>query len=344
MPTELIEQLIQAVQNGNLDLCTALIGQGADVNAVDKHDNSLLFLAVSYNKPIISKLLLDNGANIHPVKLNIYPFKSPCYTTLLHYAARSRKPNLSKSLLDRGATIDAVDHEGRTPLHEAAHFGNPQTCDLLLQYQANIHAVDHKGCTPLHEAATHHGESTATCRILLKYHAALDARDHSGKTPLHAAAATNNWRESHDLFKLLLEKGADIHAVDHKGRTPLHWAAMHDNVPMCQALLSLGADISHTDNQGFTARDLANQAPNTAYQFLHEQMQSLTNHDEDRTSQQKMMPTEENLGRVTYDRAANSSSLFGTPNHSGATTSDAGAVQKEQTSTKKLSCPGPSTT
>lgn len=115
----------------------ALIDNGADINAVDKFDRSILHYAVSIrplwpsNNPNPSpinvipetvQLLLDSYAEINAsataVSGGFVPLRRTSWTPL-HEAAFSGEPSVIRALLSRGIKATMRDGDGRTPLDAA---------------------------------------------------------------------------------------------------------------------------------------------------------------------------------------------------------------------------------
>jgi len=115
----------------------ALVDNGADLNAVDKFDRSILHYAVSIrpltptNNPNPSvvdvipetvELLLDNYAEINApataVSGGFVPLRRTSWTPL-HEAAFSGEPSVVRALLSRGIKATMRDGDGRTPLDAA---------------------------------------------------------------------------------------------------------------------------------------------------------------------------------------------------------------------------------
>ena len=62
---QLNQKLFQAAENDNIKDVKALIEKGADVNAKDKEDISVLSLTAKNNFLNIAKFLIENGADVN---------------------------------------------------------------------------------------------------------------------------------------------------------------------------------------------------------------------------------------------------------------------------------------
>ena len=108
LPTQANQQLLQAVQQGNLSLLKAAIATGANVNCP--------------------------GTNAQPALLE-----------LLRAATApldSEHRQCVACLLEHGAAVDPMDADRRTPLIHAARLGDLETARLLVEAQAYVMARD----------------------------------------------------------------------------------------------------------------------------------------------------------------------------------------------------------
>ena len=62
------------------------------------------------------------------------------------------------------------------------------------------------------------------------------------------------------MFRILLEHGADVNVQDEEELTPLHCAARDGYGECVMILCKAGADCYKTNNEGKTAKDLADMA------------------------------------------------------------------------------------
>jgi ankyrin repeat protein len=100
--------LHEACDGDDLEEVGILIGNGADVLAVNKYGTTPLHHACDNGNLEIAKLLVDSGADISHA--NWYGY------TPLHEACSNGYSELIKFLVENGADISAVDENGNTPL------------------------------------------------------------------------------------------------------------------------------------------------------------------------------------------------------------------------------------
>ncbi|OAB79342.1 hypothetical protein WSTR_05300 [Wolbachia endosymbiont of Laodelphax striatellus] len=139
---DLNEQLLTAVQGGDLNEVRSLIAQGANIDTNDKNGNTPLYSAAEIGDLNLVKLLLDNGANIE-AKNGEYQ------ATPLHGAVENYRIDVVKLLLNRGTNVNAEDKGNWTPLHYAADNDNLNIVKLLVDAGANLSAKSDHGITPL---------------------------------------------------------------------------------------------------------------------------------------------------------------------------------------------------
>jgi ankyrin repeat protein len=114
------------------DIFKLLLDHGANPNAKDRHDWSLLHYAAD-DVPYIdmARMLLDKGAN--PNIRESIDGRTP-----LHHAANSdtRYKATVELLINRGADVNVKDDFGHTPLSMAKENGNTEVVDLLRKHGA----------------------------------------------------------------------------------------------------------------------------------------------------------------------------------------------------------------
>jgi len=123
--------LALAAHFGHTETAAFLIDQGADVNAVARHEMRVtpLHAALFGCKVETAMLLIERGADV-TIKRGGKGWPRSGWTAL-HYAAGSGFTELVEPLLSRGADPGAVDDEGQTPLEVAVEAGQAKIVEML---------------------------------------------------------------------------------------------------------------------------------------------------------------------------------------------------------------------
>ncbi|QVL57123.1 MAG: ankyrin repeat domain-containing protein [Simkaniaceae bacterium] len=192
------------------ELVDFLISNGVDINALNEHGSTPLFIAVSNGNFEATELLLKaKGIKINQL-INGF--------TVLHIAVMNECIPIVKLLLNHPETNPNFGTaDGATPLHFAAMMGLIEEAKLLIDdRRTDINAPQHdhvySGATPLHFAAMQ--AQTEIVDYLLKtkqvrINAILDRGDYEGFTPLHFAVLNPDAPNTYSTIKLLLKAGAN---------------------------------------------------------------------------------------------------------------------------------------
>ncbi len=286
--------LLFAARQGYVDVATALIDAGVDVNQRKKGDNVSAMLAATVNGHFdLAKMLLDRGADPNLAGENGV---APLYAAInLQWASRAGYPQpraqlnqktgyleFMKALLDKGADPNArvnkkvwysnynfdqsgVEETGATAFWRAAYGADVDAMRLLMSFGADPNIPTVK--------PPERGEFGDAGRRVLQ--------DVSGVPPVPVAGpgvpallastgvgygegfAGNSHRFAPGGMlagvKFLVEEaGADVNARDHEGNSALHHAASRGDVEMLKYLVSKGADPLVVNREGQTTVDMAN--------------------------------------------------------------------------------------
>ncbi|KAL2073304.1 hypothetical protein VTL71DRAFT_10628 [Oculimacula yallundae] len=223
-----------------VDVNSWLLDSGADINLVDKHSRSPIFL--SLRGPLVSRA------------------------------------SLTELLLQRGAAINSeTEFDYLNPLFEAARTGNTEGVDLLLRYGAEVRSA--KEYSPLRVAITG-GHEEAVRLIFEHVAKSDDKlHEHHGAdmnymlAPDRPVLTVVLENKEYDMANVLLSKGAnvdwardwlavqnhlsvhhnssehiclmgrrlDFSAADNSHAQPLDWAVAHDYLMVAQHFVNLGA-------------------------------------------------------------------------------------------------------
>ena len=266
--------LHNAVIVGDVEPVKALLGEGADVNARNEHDETPLLVAVrskTISLQVVEALLAagaDAGVCDHAgYSVWDYVQKNNAGADLSREALRTLKTaelfiamqtgNTEKERklfeLDAGMDVGAKDKEGRTLLHWAVLTNSPHK-EELLHAGSDANARDSEGNTPLHQAVKC-DKSPEFVRALLHAKADINAQNKGGETSLHNAVSFCN---APDTVRALLSKGACVDVHDKHGFTPLHLAASKtDSEIFVTDLIEAGANVHAEDGEGKTPLHLA---------------------------------------------------------------------------------------
>ncbi|WP_353283578.1 ankyrin repeat domain-containing protein [Wolbachia endosymbiont (group A) of Pogonocherus hispidulus] len=142
--------LHKAVRGNFIEIVSALIEKGANVNAIDTVENTPLLVAVERGYIEIVSTLIEKGADVN-VEGGFHS------STPLYCAIERNNAEIVKSLVEKGADVNAADLSSQyAPLHCTARYGNAEIVKSLVEKGADVNAVDlFSQCTPLHYAARH---------------------------------------------------------------------------------------------------------------------------------------------------------------------------------------------
>ena len=240
-------------------LIEVLLGQGVDVNVVDKDHETPLHIASSFGKLKIAQLLLTHGAKADAENVQGQtPLHIVCpEKKLFEIDAKDVGGALARLLLQQlGVDVNARDKHLDTPLHFASSSGHSEIALALLDHGANVNAHNSDGQTPLHRVTLHTGGEFPhqLAQVLLEHGADVNARDKDQATPLHFASYTSKL----GTIRVLLENGANIHTKNIQGQTPLHIVSQGDHNTILskpvevELFLSRGADVNVRDEDQAT--------------------------------------------------------------------------------------------
>ncbi len=171
--------------------------------------------------------------------------------------------NTLDSLLQTGIDINVTEEDkSATVLIIASSFQDYEdVVSYLISSGADVNFKGKDGRTPLIWAAGNSFEST---KILLENGADVKAKGDDGMTAfIQSTFGILSKKVSTDVMDLLNENGADVNSAliskNAAGWTALHFAAVNGDYNLVKYLLSQGANVNHTSDEGSTALSLARQ-------------------------------------------------------------------------------------
>ncbi|QQR48862.1 ankyrin repeat domain-containing protein [bacterium] len=140
-----------AARRGDVEGVTALLKEGADIDAKQGYDLTPLHYASESGHADCVKILLEWHADVDA--------QDRQHDTPLHRAVLRGYIGCVGKLLESGAYVDGQNSDGKTPLHLAAQWGRADDiATILLKHGADVNAESKAGKTPamLAEKYGHH--------------------------------------------------------------------------------------------------------------------------------------------------------------------------------------------
>ncbi|MGH8216973.1 MAG: ankyrin repeat domain-containing protein [Steroidobacteraceae bacterium] len=250
--------LVAAARDQQVSDALALIGKGANVNALAPDGTSALMWAVHYDEVPLVDRLLEAHANVR--RANQFG------ATAMSEAATFGDTAVIEKLVRAGADVDSPNADGQTALMILARTSNVKAAEFLIRHGASVNAREQwLGQSALMWAAAR--RQPQMVKLLLRHHADPNARSYSnifrrqvtaeprvqarpagGFTALLYAARQG----CVECAKYLLEGGADANLTDPRGVTPLIMATENFHFDLAKLLIDKGANVNQWDWWGRT--------------------------------------------------------------------------------------------
>ena len=271
--------LFKEVLKENYEAVEFLIDTGADVNATDNDERTVLFYVImdGLNGLSMIDFLIQKGADINHRDINgrtivddIVEFilvtqsnKKPTTKRLLKVQEKNEDYlGLLRKLFLRKPKLNEKRKDGRTVIFDVVLHDNINLLKLLLNNGADPNVKDEDLNTPF-SLLVEHGVKAKTPKerdlfierlvFLLKFRIDINAVDINGRTIFHKAVIANDVA----VIERLLSKRADLNIKDKQGRTALHHTQWKGNAKIARLLIAAGANMDEPDYAGFTVLNYA---------------------------------------------------------------------------------------
>ena len=247
----------RAASNGHHECLAAIIDAGADVNATDYMNNSLLMYAAAGGHDRCVNVMIKQGANMNLIGARGEPalMKALIHsgadvnvfenTVQLDVTTERHHDNRIKLLLEAGADVNIVDDAGKSLLIHAVTKGSIELITQLLQAGIDVNLPSITGETPLTEAVS--DGNPVLVNLLIKSGEDVNHAVTKGDTVLQIAIVLKH----KSCVDTLLVAGADVNALNKiNGSTALHCAAETGQNTIVETLIKAGADVNITDVNG----------------------------------------------------------------------------------------------
>ncbi|CAG9830783.1 unnamed protein product [Diabrotica balteata] len=230
--------LYVAARGSFLGVMKILVEAGADVNAVDVEEHSVLTCAVRQGYEENVRFLVKKGARVN--------HEEPGGVTALRLAVWANNCPVVKILLENGARVIHSHHL----VHVGVSNSNLEIIKLLVEAGAMVNSRDDQGLTPLMLACSR--KNVAIAKYLLSRGADVNASSHiDGRTALHVCVQDVREAKSvYQLVDLLVSHGADMNAPSYQGNV-LFYSIILENRIAAAALVQQGADVNLRDERAY---------------------------------------------------------------------------------------------
>lgn len=133
----------RAAADNDTATLSALLAEGADLEARDSEGRTALLIATRANAIKAARLLIDAGGDVNA--------KDTIHDTPYLYAGAEGRLEILRLTLAAGANLKDTNRYGGTALIPACHHGHPETVRELLQTEIEIDHVNRLGWTALLE-------------------------------------------------------------------------------------------------------------------------------------------------------------------------------------------------
>lgn len=154
------------INSGSVADARKILESGINVNATDKYNRTLLYIASYFHEVELVQLLIEFGANIDTKDIKgITPLNIGCHgdnrivtvtdeskTEKVVYHSKFDRIKTVKVLLDNNADINSRAKNGVTPLIRASSNGHFEIVETLFEYGADPDIQANDGSTALSQA------------------------------------------------------------------------------------------------------------------------------------------------------------------------------------------------
>lgn len=261
----------KAIESANFSAFKILMGNGLNINYIEKGTTPLLLYAYRNSQKLIAGELMKAGADISA--------KDSDGNSLLHVLAEKNDSQLYKSMLSYNLNLNLKNIKGQTPLFTAIEKGNFSFAQILMNEKEKMDPAvkDSSGMSAMHYLASMKGGDKLLASDTLASVSVTD-KDAAGRTPLAIAvhsgltanavyflgrgadAAGDDWNgvklalvgydRSKAMLNLLLDKGADPESTAPNGITLLHMGIEKKDAETVKLLVQKGVNINKQYRNG----------------------------------------------------------------------------------------------
>ncbi|ORX57695.1 ankyrin [Piromyces finnis] len=227
--------LMFAVQKKNIDMIRYLLNNGADVNFMNKKDETALSKILSccrISKKMMEclKVLIDHGADVNRVysisNNNNNNGISYLKETPLIFSVNRKNLNLIKFFINNGANIDGKDDRGATPLYYAIFNSNKvEIVKYLVEKGANINEIINDSNETVIFWALRHDRYNAV-KLLINHGVNINHKNSKNEIPLNMVLHKKNCIIPISDF---ISDDTNFEERDSSGNSLFHYSILKNN-------------------------------------------------------------------------------------------------------------------
>ncbi|MEW2922399.1 ankyrin repeat domain-containing protein [Muricauda sp. ANG21] len=236
--------LDRAIYHGNIPIIEMLLEAGADVNHLDAQNENCLFKVIDLNNLGLVRKIVKKGAHVNQVSKD--QGLTPICISLIN-----RNLSISQYLSKKGAKINPFEPDGSVPFSividnaEGDEDLSP-LIDFLIDSGLDINAQDYKGWTAIMK--TIKKGMKKTFKHLIKKGADVNLQNNDGNNPIFEAAL----KDDPEFLKIILSAGGDVENSLPSGFSPLMAACKMGFQQSSELLVNAGANVNKKDGAGLT--------------------------------------------------------------------------------------------
>ncbi|KAH9156218.1 hypothetical protein AeRB84_001849 [Aphanomyces euteiches] len=230
--------LTKALSTGSQDMISCVLHGGANVEAMNLHDDSVLKFCLISTDSIRSSSVESAMTTLRHAK-NAAASDVFAAALVTDSLIRETSPmELLQMCLERGSDPNVSDADGSFPLHW-----------VLSKTHVRTHVRGCRVCLSFDSTRLGSADVVALAKLLLDHHANVNVANKLGQTPLHVAVLNGHGAAA----RVLLDHGAHPFMVDQYGCLPLHYlcggSCGDATIPLIDAMLGVSTKFQLTASE-----------------------------------------------------------------------------------------------
>lgn len=203
-----------AIRDKNFKLALDILEKGADVNLINKFEETPLLLALKMGKQHGLADMNDYKSPLSMLIVKLLELGSEVKDEMIHMIFRMYSRDINLELLKRWININVLDENGCTPLLVAVKQNKWLLASFLIENGADVNIPDSFGISPLHYATCLENADYILVQKLINAKANVNAKDKQGNSILHHMFASGQ----RYFMRQLVLLGADLKAINNDNK------------------------------------------------------------------------------------------------------------------------------